>query len=397
LVFIFFVVFSLLLNGFEQSNIQNNVICNKKVCWVVENIKNINKINIQKRVLIAPLDWGLGHTTRCVPIITALLAKGFEVFIGAEKAGAALLLKEFPSIKIIPLQGYNISYSKSKAFFFWKMIAQLPKIMSAIKRENNWLKIHDDYKIDIVISDNRFGLYNKNAHCIFITHQLEIKTGNSFTEKIVQKLNYKYINKFDECWVIDEKGNGNLAGELSHPNKMPKTTVKYIGALSRFKKYEVEKKYDLLVLLSGPEPQRTIFENILIAQIQNLKLDIVLVRGLPAEENTLAINGLKIYNHLPASNLNELILASKTIVARSGYTTVMDIAALQQRAIFVPTPGQTEQEYLAMYLSQKKYCVAEKQDAFDLQKALTKLGNTTLIPYPSVENKPLQVAINNLQ
>jgi uncharacterized protein (TIGR00661 family) len=393
-----FYCFELTFISFQQSNIQNNVIYNKKVCWVVENSVNINKKNVQKRVLVAPLDWGLGHATRCVPIVTTLLAQSFEVFIGAEKAAAVLLQKEFPSINIIPLQGYNISYSKSKVFFLWKMIAQLPKIMSAIKRENNWLKkIIDEYKIDIVISDNRFGLYNKNAHCIFITHQLQIKTGNSFTEKSIQKINYKYINRFNVCWVIDEEGNDNLAGDLSHPTILPKIPLKYIGVLSRFKKYEVEKKHDLLAILSGPEPQRTIFENILITQMQNLKLDIVLVRGLPAEENTLAIDGLKIYNHLPASNLNELILASKTIVARSGYTTVMDIAALQQKAIFVPTPGQTEQEYLAKYLSRKKYCIAEKQNGFDLQSALTKLKNTTLVPYPTVENKLLQAAINDLQ
>jgi uncharacterized protein (TIGR00661 family) len=365
---------------------------------VVENSKNINKINIQKRVLVAPLDWGLGHTTRCVPIITALLAKGYEVFIGAEKAGAALLQKEFPSIKIISLQGYNISYSKSKAFFFWKMIAQLPKIISAIKREKKWLKkIIDDYKIDIVISDNRFGLYNKNVHCIFITHQLQIKTGNSFTEKIAQKINYKYISLFNECWVIDEGGNENLAGELSHPTTLPKIPLKYIGALSRFRKYETEKKHDLLVLLSGPEPQRSIFENLLIEQTQNVKRNIVLVRGLPAEETILEINGIKIYNHLPAQALNELMLASKIIIARSGYTTVMDIATLQQKAIFVPTPGQTEQEYLAEYLAQKKYCIAETQDGFNLQKALDKLENSIFVPYPKIENKLLQAAIATLQ
>jgi predicted glycosyltransferase len=361
---------------------------------LVQNNVNINKIKVQKRVLIAPLDWGLGHATRCIPIITLLLTQGFEVFVGAEKAAEVLLRKEFPNLKIIPLQGYNVSYSQTKQLFLWKLITQLPKIISAIKGEKKWLKkIVDNYEIDIVISDNRFGLYNKKAHCIFITHQLLIKTGNAFTEKIVQKINYKYINKFDECWVIDEKGNENFAAELSHPKELPTTRVKYIGGLSRFKKYEVEKQYDLLAILSGPEPQRTIFENILVAQMQLLKLDFVLVRGLPAEERILEIDDLKIYNHVPASHLNELILVSKTIIARSGYTTVMDIAALQQKAIFVPTPGQTEQEYLAEYLSKKKYCVSEMQDGFDLQRALEKLENTALVSYPTIKNDLLLDAI----
>lgn len=365
---------------------------------MLENNRNINKTNVQKRVLVAPLDWGLGHATRCVPIVTALMAQGFEVFIGAEKAGAALLQKEFSEIKIIPLRGYNISYSKLKAFFLWKMFTQLPKIIRAKKKENNWLKkIIDEYKIDIIISDNRFGLYNKNAHCIFITHQLKIKTGNSFIENIVQKINYKYINRFNECWIIDEEGNKNLAGELSHQTTLPKIPLKYIGALSRFKKYEVEKKYDILAILSGPEPQRTIFEKTLLTQMQTLNQNNVVVRGLPAEKNILEVGDLKIYNHLPASALNELILTSKIIIARSGYTTVMDIAALQQKAIFIPTPGQTEQEYLANYLSEKKYCMAETQDGFNLHKALDKLESATLVPYPKLENKLLQEAINALQ
>lgn len=365
---------------------------------MVENNRNINKINVQKKVLVAPLDWGLGHATRCVPIITALLGKGFEVYVGAEKASAALLQKEFPTIKIIPLQGYNVSYNKKGSTFLWKIITQIPKIIAAIKREKNWLKkTIAFYKIDVVISDNRFGLYNKNARCIFITHQLQIKTGNSFTEKIVQKINYNYINRFNECWVIDDEGNKNLAGDLSHPKQIPKVPLKYIGVQSRFKKYEVEKKYDLLVLLSGPEPQRTIFENILIEQMQNVQLTIVLLRGLPVEETNLEISGIKIYNHLPALVLNEMILASKTIISRSGYTTVMDIAALQQKAIFIPTPGQTEQEYLGNYLSEKNYCITEKQDGFNLQKALDKLENATLMPYPKLENKLLQDAINILQ
>jgi predicted glycosyltransferase len=365
---------------------------------VVENSVNINKKKVQKRVLIAPLDWGLGHATRCVPIITALLAQGFHVFIGTEKAGAALLKKEFSELEIIPLQGYRVSYSKKGEGFLWKMITQIPAISSAIKRENNWLKkIITDYKIDIVISDNRFGLYNKNVHCIFITHQLQIKTGNSFTENIAQKINYKYINRFNECWVIDEEGVNNLAGDLSHPKKLPNLPLKYIGALSRFKKYAAEKKYDLLAILSGPEPQRTIFENILIGQMQKLKLSIVLVRGLPEEKEKLEIPHFEMYNHLPAAVLNELILKSKIILARSGYTTVMDIAALQQKAIFIPTPGQTEQEYLATFLSEKKYCIVEKQDRFNLYKALDRLENTKLISYPKTENTLLQAAISTIQ
>ncbi len=361
------------------------------------NNTNINKIVTNKRVLVAPLDWGLGHATRCVPIIAQLLASGFEVIIAAEKVGQALLKKEFPDLLFVELKGYNIAYSKSKVGFLFKMLKQIPAIKAAIAYENKWLtNAIKDFKIDIVISDNRFGLHNKNATCIFITHQLLIKTGNFFADKFLQLLNYAYINKFNQCWVPDMPSNTNLAGILSHPKKLPKTTLTYIGALSRFKKKEQPKEIDLLVILSGPEPQRTMLENILLKQMKLLKLQMVLVRGLPMERNNLAIKDIIIHNHLPASALNKLITSAKLIVARSGYTTVMDLAALQQQVIFIPTPGQTEQEYLATYLSTKKYCITMAQHNFNLQTAIMKIEKTALLPFPNKENNLLSKAIAGL-
>jgi uncharacterized protein (TIGR00661 family) len=363
----------------------------------VANNTNINKIITKKRILVAPLDWGLGHTTRCIPIIKAFITSGFEVILAAEKAGNALLIKEFPTLKILPLKGYNIGYSKNSRMLLLKLIMQFPKIHAAIKNENLWLdNVIKEYKIDIVLSDNRFGLYNKNAHCIFITHQLNIKTGNSFTEKLAQKINYFFINKFNECWIPDEAGRENFAGELAHPIILPKIPITYIGGLSRFKKIDTTKKIDLLVLLSGPEPQRTIFEKIIIGQMKGSVLKIALVRGLPMAENNIEVEGVETYNHLLAEDLNKLILESTIIIARSGYTTVMDLSKLQKKAIFVPTSRQTEQEYLASYLSEKNYCTYENQISFDLQAALNKINNANLIPYPVLENNNLTERINSL-
>jgi uncharacterized protein (TIGR00661 family) len=355
---------------------------------------NINKSITNRKVLIAPLDWGLGHATRCIPIINELQAQGFEVLIAAENAAATLLKEEFSTVKILSLTGYHIDYAKNKKLFFAKMFMQLPKILRAIENEKKWLeKIIEEHKIDIVISDNRFGVHSKKAHCIFITHQLHIKTGNSFTEKIAQQINYKYINRFNECWVIDEAGENNLAAELSHPQKMPAIPVKYIGILSRFKKEIVQKNIDVVVLLSGPEPQRSIFEKIILSQIKVLALRIVLIRGLPATKEKLVVENVTCYNHLPADNLNKLLLESKIVIARSGYTTVMDIATLQLPAIFIPTPGQTEQGYLASYLAEKKYCIAATQSDFDVKKELARMESTNLLPYQSYTENLLRDAI----
>lgn len=348
---------------------------------------------------MAPLDWGLGHATRCVPMIRSLLAGGFEVILAAEKSGAMLLQKEFPSLTILPLRGYNIRYSKNKNLFFLKMILQVPKILAIIRSERTWLKtVIKKQHIDIVISDNRFGLSNKKVHCIFITHQLFIKTGNRITEKIARQINYRYINNFNECWVPDEAGENNLAGELSHPKKMPLVPVKYIGPVSRFTKRITEKNTDLLVLVSGPEPQRTFFENILLAQIKGYYKKTVVVRGLPGTAGNIPeeTENLSVFNHLPAEELNKLILSAKTIVAVSGYSTVMDLAVLQQKAVLVPTPGQVEQEYLGQYLARKKYFVVHDREGFDLQKAIQDLEAGGLIAFPNTGTDLLRDAVNSL-
>jgi uncharacterized protein (TIGR00661 family) len=357
---------------------------------------NINNIVSKKRVLVTPLDWGLGHATRCVPIINALLQQGFEVLLAGENAVAALLQKEFPMITILPLTGYNVQYAKNKNSFFWKILAQLPSINRAIKNENTWLqKIIDTHKIDIVISDNRFGLHSKKAKTVFITHQLQIQTGNFLSNKIAQYINYKFINKFDVCWVPDLAGKNNLAAALSHPAVLPKIPVRYVGILSRVQKSVTNKKIDVAIILSGPEPQRTIFENIIVQQIENTTLNIVVARGLPsATENLISNNkNVQIINYLPSNEISTLIQSAKVVVARSGYSTVMDIAVLQQAAIFVPTPGQTEQVYLAKYLSDKKYCIAANQDGFDLQATLEKIATVKLEKYPENDSSLLAAAI----
>ena len=319
--------------------------------------------------------------------------------IAGDGAVGVLLKKEFPTIPFINLRGYKVMYGKTTFTFWLKMLQQIPKIKAAIKNENKWLtKIIKEQNIDIVISDNRFGLYNKNVKSVFITHQLNIQTGNIFFNTIAQKINYYFINKFDECWVPDVDGENNLAGVLSHPKKLPTTPVKYIGTLSRFTKTAVEKNIDVAIILSGPEPQRTVFENIILQQIKNRSLKIKIARGLPSAKSDLILQNknISIENHLPKNELSALIQAAKVVISRSGYSTVMDMAALQQAAIYVPTPQQTEQSYLAKYLADKKYCIATTQAEFDFEKEVKKLEGLVLNKYPTTNNDLLKQVIANL-
>ena len=329
--------------------------------------------------MVIPLDWGLGHATRCIPIIRELQANGCEVVIAAEGAVESLLKHEFQRLTFIPLKGYRISYSKRKYWLLFKIIVQVPRILTRIYQEHQWVKKNvKKYSITAIIADNRFGLYHSGLPSVYISHQLLIKTGSRFTEKIAQKMHYWFIKKYSFCWVPDFEGANNIAGELSHPNNRPKNMV-YIGGLSRFeKRIAVQKKYDLLLLVSGPEPQRAIFESLLLKQLENFKGKSLLIRGLPgntaADENNFETrnyqSNLTIRNHLAAKELNEVIQQSELVVCRSGYTTIMDLIKLNKKAILVPTPGQTEQEYLAEHLMEQQIFYAVSQQYFNLGEAL---------------------------
>ena len=346
--------------------------------------ENFNILGRNPRILVAPLDWGLGHATRCIPIIFKLKQQNCEVIVAAEGPGKFLLQTEFPQLAFIELRGYRIRYSRSKLLMNIKLLLQFPAVLYRIYAEQRWLKrVVEEYSIDAVISDNRMGLYHQEIPTAYITHQLQIKTGKHFTDRLVQKIHYWFINKFTECWVPDAAGKINLAGELSHPAIMPQTPVAYVGPLSRFEKKEAVFKYDLCVLLSGPEPQRTLFEKIVLKELDNLKGNIILIRGLPGETTVFENRNtaFEIKNHLAADELSAILQESKMVVCRSGYTTIMDLVKLGKKAILVPTPGQTEQEYLAGYLKQKELFHSIDQDKFSSLTLKNAIGLSCIKPH----------------
>jgi hypothetical protein len=274
---------------------------------------------------------------------------------------------------------------------------QAPIIFTRIFQENQWLKrVIKTHQIDAVISDNRLGLYHTTTPCIYITHQLTIKTGNRLTEWLAKKMHYFFINKYSACWVPDNEAAPTLAGELSHPKKLPQVPVFYIGPLSRFEKIAAEKKYDCLALISGPEPQRSIFEKIVLEQLRNFTGKSLLIRGLPENETALPeINShTEIINHLTSASLNIAIEQSECIICRSGYTSVMDLVLLQKKAMLVATPAQTEQEYLAGYLQQQHIFPAMEQDCFNLNKAIEQYSNFTFTQ-PVIKRGQYKAVIQN--
>lgn len=341
------------------------------------NQEYINNPGQQMFILVAPLDWGLGHATRCIPIIHSLQKYRATVIVAAEGPIAVLLKTEFPDIEIIPLTGYRVVYARKGKTFLWKLARQLPKIQRAINQEYKWLDtLIRTRHLHGVISDNRLGFYSSKIPCIYMTHQLYIETGVSWLNRYVQNLHYKHINRFSECWVPDAKKQPSLAGKLSHPTFYPAVKTQYLGLLSRFKLQEKTHHYDLLIVLSGPEPQRTLFEELLLQQLEDQQWSTIFVRGLPGEE-TPAFNlpHVTFYNHLSATDLCTAMLESAMVVARAGYSTIMDLAALRKKAILVPTPGQGEQAYLGEYLHDNKIFYTATQQNFNLNDALDKANS----------------------
>ena len=311
-------------------------------------------------LLFSSLDWGLGHTTRSVPLIKELLNLGCDLIVACNSIQKRILEPEFPSIRYVQLDGYNLSYGSGKWATRLRILLQLRKILTRIKLENAWVRSFiEKNPIDALISDNRYGFYHPKIPSILITHQLHIHSGyGSITDKLSQFIIYRFIKRFTACWVPDDKKVNGFAGKLSHPEKLPTIPVQYLGPLSRFEECVFhDKKYDALIVISGPEPQRSILEKIMLEQSEHSNKKIALVRGLPKEQATFKHNKIAVFNHLKAEELNKLICTSELIICRSGYTTIMDMLKLKKKMVVIPTPGQPEQEYLAKHLSQNNLAV----------------------------------------
>jgi uncharacterized protein (TIGR00661 family) len=328
-----------------------------------------------KRILLSPLDWGLGHATRCIPLIQALLDNDCDVLLAASGSSIPLLKAEFPAMTILEIPGYNVKYGVNTNLAV-SMARQMPRLFSVVVEERRQLdKIVAKYKPDAVISDNRYGFRSKRLPSVMICHQLHLQFPGymAIPGVFIDKLHLSYLNRFDECWIPDYD-TGALAGKLSFP-PLEKTPCYYMGPLSRFEKPGTsppEIKYDLAIVLSGPEPQRTIFEEMLLPQISPGRR-ILLVRGLPGYTGRRQQHpDITEVAHLDASRMKEALMNSEIVLSRPGYSGIMDFFVLQKNAILVPTPGQTEQENLARYHKEQKVFYSAPQKDFRLEDALQK-------------------------
>jgi predicted glycosyltransferase len=322
---------------------------------------------IEKNILVAPLNWGLGHATRCIPIIRELQKHGYTPILASDGNALALLKKEFPHLQHLELPSYHIEYAKKAENFKWKILKNSPKTIAAIFSEKKivkkWVK---EFELFGIISDNRLGVYNKKIKSVIITHQLTVLSGK--TTWISSKLHQFFIKNFNECWVPDFNKNINFSGKLGHLSKNT-MDIQYIGTLSRLEKKELPIKFDLMVLLSGPEPQRSILEEKLFRELLDYKQRVIFIKGIIEKEQRIEqMNNLIVYNFMTSNELQIAMNESEKVLCRSGYTTIMDLIKLEKKAFFIPTPGQFEQEYLAKNIKESGLLPYAKQRNFKMEQ-----------------------------
>jgi uncharacterized protein (TIGR00661 family) len=306
----------------------------------------------KKKILISPLNWGFGHTGRMIPVALRLQQMGHEVIFGADRTVIPMIKLELPGIEVIEIPGVNMHYSHVMPQYL-AILFQTPKVVFAAMREHRLLKkLINEIKPDIVISDNRFGFFSKRVYSVYVTHMLQIPFPNPFRflEFIGVFLHRIIINQYDICLIPDLPGEENLSGRLSHGKHLPERII-YAGLISRFATDTFERHNHqpyICLIISGPEPQRSIlYEKVAAAACNNNMKLIVLscneLKNAVKEENvTLVVNK-------PASEIQSYISDSSFVIGRSGYTTLMELISLSKGAIIIPTPGQTEQEYLGWY------------------------------------------------
>ncbi len=316
--------------------------------------------------MVAPLDWGLGHATRCIPLLRELLVRNCDVIIAGSGASLQLLRNEFPQLPTTELPGYRVRYSTSSSQV-WRMAAQIPRLLRTCVEEYRVTeKIVDQYGIQVIVSDNRYGCRSPRTTNVFMGHQVNLIMPQQMNKlsPLLNRLHCVLTGRFDRWWVPDYAGAESLAGKLSASNS---PALWYVGPLSRFDKIDkTAKTYDLAFLLSGPEPQRTLLERWVLDVAPTTSMKFALVRGTATTLEGVPTPNVTVFNLLGSDDVAGILAVSDVVVARSGYSTIMDLFHCGGRAVFVPTPGQTEQEYLALRMAELGYAGHLEQRRIDL-------------------------------
>lgn len=324
------------------------------------------------RVLFGVCSWGLGHATRDLPLLRRMIKAGHTLTLVGIGRSLDLLkdeLKDACSYFTIP---DSSSVYSERDFSVTRFLSYFPIYMSEIVQEHSQIKkLIKREKYERIISDNRYGVYNKEIPSYLISHQLRfIAPGRvKLFEMATEGFNYSFFKYNFSKFLVPDYKEDPLSGDLSHNLKYFKEKrIEYLGVLSDLKKRETAEDIDYFISLSGPEPQRTILEKKIFEQAPLLKGKVVIALGKPEDPRDETANHLRVFGYLGRKRQEEIMNRSKLVITRPGYTTIMELSLLGKRALFIPTPGQTEQVYLAEYHKKRRnfYCVG--QDKLNLTR-----------------------------
>lgn len=331
--------------------------------------------NSVPRMIVCPLNWGMGHASRLIPVIDHYHKKGFEIILAGSGNSGTLLKTTYPDFPFYTLPSFEISYSRKGFLLGFSVIKHLPSfILSAIKEHRTLNRLISELKIDVVISDNRYGLFNKKAYCIFITHQISpiLPAFFRWAEFPIYLFFKTIIGNYNECWIPDFKHPEiNLTGHLSHRFRLP-SNAKFIGILSRFCVPENESVkrhlYDIVIVISGPPPHSEILTDLILKQSLASTKKILIISGFLSIPVLNTHSNVTIVKHLGIHAFRDALVCAKIVVCRAGYSGIMDLIALRRTAYIIPTPGQTEQQYLGKYLGQKSLFRLIDQNQLELNQ-----------------------------
>ncbi len=342
------------------------------------------------KILVAPLDWGLGHASRCVPLVQFLVEHGFEVIIGGSGDSLAYMIARFPELVSVELPSARMNYGRRGMISLPFMFSMFRFALNIRKEHKALEKIIAKHSVDYVFSDNRLGLYSDSVPSFYMTHQLNFDNGflNRLPARMMSRLHSRYINKYRCCFVPDAEGELSLSGILSKTEM----EVGHLGPLSRFlgkMPQKIDGNFDLL-LLSGIEPQRTLLERVFVEKYSAMPTSrLHIIRGVVGETELSLPSNISCENNPSDDRIASLIVSARCIFCRSGYSTLCDLAALGRRAVLVPTPRQPEQEYLA-----ERFC--EKFGFVTLAQGDLPQVNFSNISYDSVWKYDYLCTINEL-
>ena len=334
------------------------------------------------KIVYSVCSWGLGHATRSLPMIRKLIDEGNELTIISHDRTLELLKKELGSnFEYYDIPDYPMLLSGNSRQFMAKSVIYWPNFIYRMRRGlTKVTKILKNNKYDLIISDGRYESYSRKIPSFLITHQVRIL--NPLRIKMFERgseiFNLFFFKRFAGILIPDYEDEDNLSGELSHNlHRIDEKKLHYVGVLSDFKKKNTKKDIDYLISITGPEPQRSILQNKLLPEINNLDGKVVVTLGKTEEKDKIKKDNVETYSFMTKEEREDILNRSKLVVSRSGYSTILDLAVIGNKALMMPTPGQTEQEYLAKYHNSKNNFYSISQDKIDLLRDIELAKKTT--------------------